>query len=336
VKLIITGATGFIGRNLAASFRERGDDIIATGRSPGAGAELRENGLEFRAADVMDPADVFDAFSPADCVIHCAGRYGDRGSYDDFHQTNVIGTRNVVAACARHRIRKIIFMSTPSIYFNGRDRLNISESDPLPAPAGHYAKTKLLAENELLAAAGNGLQVIILRPRAVYGPYDNTFARRVLRLSERKAFPLINDGRALIDITYIGNLIEAVRQCLAARESSWNLVYNISNGQPITLREWFAEMMRVFGRPFKPLSVAAPLASAIAGVLDFASRPPLGFRPPAMTRFSVDYMAKSMTLSLDKARTQLGYVPRFDNRQSFEDYERWYRAQASSSASTVS
>lgn len=324
MKLIITGATGFIGRNLASSFHGRGDEVIGTGRSTEAGAELREMGIGFRPADVTDSSTLSAAFSPADCVIHCAGRYGDRGTYDDFHQTNVIGTRNVLAACNRHLMRKIIFVSTPSIYFNGHDRLDISESDPLPEPAGPYAKTKLLAENELLNAAKDGLEVIFLRPRAVYGPYDNTFARRVLRLSEKKSIPRINGGRALIDITYVGNLIESVQRCLAARESSWNSVYNISNGQPVTLEEWFAEMLKVFDRPFKPRSIPAPVASAIASVLELASRLPFGFEPPAITRFSVGYMAKSMTLSLEKARTQLGYAPRFDNNQSFEDYARWF------------
>ena len=327
MKVIITGATGFIGRNLAGSFYEDGRQVIATGRSLEVGNELQEKGIDFKPTDILDSGRLTDVFSPADCVVHCAGRSGDWGRYEDFYKANVVGTRNVLKTCIHHGIKKFIFISSPSMYFNGEDRFNISEDDPLPASqASHYAKTKLIAENELLATQQKGCKVIILRPRAVYGPYDNTFLPRILRLSEKRTFPLINNGQALVDITYIENFIDAIRYCLTAQEISWNEIYNISNGNPITIKDWFAQILEIFERPFKPKNVPLPLAGAVAGVMEFLSHLPFGPKQPSMTRFSVGYMAKSMTLSIEKARLQLGYAPRFDNRESFKRYKKWYQS----------
>jgi nucleoside-diphosphate-sugar epimerase len=329
-RVIITGATGFIGRNLAEDFNFDGIQVLATGRSLEVGRELLGRGIEFEPADLTDAARVTAAFSPADCVVHCAGKAGDWGRAAEFFDVNVKGTRNVVRACRHHRIGKIIFISTPNVYFNGRNRLNISESDRLPKrPRTVYAKTKLLAEKELLSAVDDDLRTIILRPRAVYGPHDNIILPRILQMSEKRHFPLIAGGQALTDITYIDNLMYAVRRCLDAPAGAWNQVYNISNDQPIRIRDWFGRMLEIFDRPFRPKNVPERLALAAAAVMELASFLPLGPKKPMMTRFSVGYMAKNMTMSIEKARRVLGYLPRVDNEGGFQRLASWHRERAS-------
>jgi nucleoside-diphosphate-sugar epimerase len=325
MKVIITGATGFIGRNLAETLHADDVEVLATGRSPDKGEQLRKQGIEFRPADLLDLTRLTGLFTPADCVIHCAARAGDWGSYRDFYQANVIGTQNVIRACKHHQIKKILFISTPSIYYNGRDRYNISESDPLPArQTTHYSKTKLAAEKELLALQLQGFRVIVFRPRAVYGPYDQIIVPRILKMAEKKNLPLINDGQALVDITWVGNFVDAVRRSLVAPDTAYNQVYNISNGDPIRLKDWFAQILEIFGRPFKPKNVPEPMAKTVALAMELASRLPFGPKKPSLTRFSVGYMAKSMTLSIERAKKHLGYHPEIGNQESFEKYARWY------------
>lgn len=326
MKLIITGATGFVGRNLAETFQARGLEVIATGRSMQVGAELREQGITFIPAHIEDPVQVENVFSPADCVIHCAAKTADWGKYKEFYTTNVIGTRNIISACKAHHINKIMFISTPSVYFTGQDRFHIAESDPLPKKQFDYGKTKLMAEKDLLALCTEGFQVMIFRPRALYGPYDHTIVPRILQLSREKHFPLINHGNALIDITYIGNLIAAVENGLSAPHHAWNDIYNISNGDPIQFKEMIALVLRIFKRPFNPKSVPIFIAGSIARIMECLSALPFGNKTPAMTRFSVGYMAKSMTLSIAKARRKLTYAPQIGNRQGFEIYEQWVRS----------
>jgi nucleoside-diphosphate-sugar epimerase len=324
MKIIITGATGFIGRNLSESLHKEGIKIIAIGRSEYVGKALRENGIEFMLARVEDQTQVNKTFCPADYVIHCAGRAGDWWKYKDFYETNVIGTRNVINACKINNIKKIIYISTSSVYLNGKDRYNILETEPLPKQRFNYGRTKLMAETELLALEKEGFKTIILRPRAVYGKHDHNIVSRFLRLAEKKSLPLINGGRALVDITYVGNLASAVRNCFSAPDDAWNEVYNISNGSPVTLKEWISQVLEIFDQPFKPEDIPEPTAKRIAAMNDLLSILPFGNKKPELTRFSVEYMGKSMTLSLEKAKKKLNYIPEISNQEGFKNIRKWH------------
>jgi nucleoside-diphosphate-sugar epimerase len=241
----------------------------------------------------------------------------------------VIGAGNVAKACEHHGIGKLIFVSSPSVYFNGKDRIGVSEAEPLPPKQlTHYGKTKLIAETELAALLDKGLKVMIFRPRAVHGPHDGTILPRILSMAEKGSFPLINDGSALVDITYVDNFVGAVGKALSADDDAWNETYNITNGDPISVRDWFSSVLAIFDKPFRPKNIPEPLAKAIALVMEAAGLLPFGPDEPSMTRFSVGYMAKSMTLSIEKARRKLGYVPSVGNREGFERYAAWRRKQA--------
>jgi nucleoside-diphosphate-sugar epimerase len=319
MRIIITGATGFIGRHLAEQLAADGHEVIATGRSEVVGAQLRECGIEFRQADLLDVEAVAASFSAADSVIHCAGKSADWGRPSEFFAVNVGGTRHVVRACEQHGIRSMVFISTPSLYVTGRDRFDISEAEPLPTRlATPYARTKRIAEQELLSHAERGLATIILRPRAVHGPRDTTLAPRILRMAERKRFPLIAGGHALTDITYIDNLVDAVRAALSAHPEAWNRVYNITNGEPIQIRDWFQRVLAAHGRPFHPRTVPLPAAYVAAVLMEAASRLPFGPKQPSITRFSVSYMATSMTLSIEAARRWLAYTPKVSNEEGLQ------------------
>ncbi len=320
-KVIITGATGFIGRNLSERLYQDGVKVLATGRDGDMGRRLESKGIEFRGADIVAADQLVRALSPAECLIHCAGKAGDWGAFDEFYKTNVIGTRNAVRACRHHGIGRMIFISTPSVYFDWQHRLDIKESEPLPAvQQAHYSSSKLEAERELFATAGDDLQVIVLRPRAVFGPYDRTFVPRVTRMARKRSFPMIGGGKAIVDVTYIENLIDAVRACLAAPSDAWNEVYNISNGDPITIARWFELLLGVVGERFRPQNIPEWMARMVAAVMEFSALFPFVSHEPLITRFSVGYMSRSMTLSIEKAKKKLGYVPRFDTLSSFENY----------------
>jgi len=275
-------------------------------------------------ADIKDQSQVYNIFCPADYVIHCAAKAGDWGTYQEFFETNVIGTRNVINACKRNDIRKIIYISTPSAYFNGKDRYNILETEPLPEKQFNYGKTKLIAESELLALEKEGFKTIILRPRAVYGKYDQQIVPRFLHLAEKKNLPLINGGKALVDITYVGNLVSAIKNCFTAPDDAWNEVYNISNGSPITMKEWISQLLEIFDRPFKSKDVPEPIAKTLATINELVSHLPFGNKKPELTRFTAGYVAKSMTLSIEKAKQKLNYVPAISNKEGFEIVRKWY------------
>ena len=327
MKLIITGATGFVGRNLAERFYADGFEVVALGRSLTVGKALQDQGIAFKPSDIRDKGQLMRTFCRCDCVIHCAAKSGPWGRYKDFHATNVVGTRNVMAASRDYGIPKVIFISTPSVYFTGEDRYDISEDDPLPAKqASNYSESKRISEIELAALQAEGIRSIVFRPRALIGRYDNTFGPRIIRMSEKGRIPMINGGKALVDIACMDNFVDAVGKALKAPDSAWNQTYNISNGAPITVARWFSQILDSFGKPFRAKPVPEGAAKMAAGVMEFMSYLPFVNREPPMTRFTVGYMAKSMTLNIHKARKLLGYEPEIGNREGFRRYADWVKS----------
>jgi nucleoside-diphosphate-sugar epimerase len=330
MRVVITGATGFLGRNLALGLHADGLEVIASGRSTAVGAQLEAAGIPFQAADLANEDQLRRAFANAECVIHCAARSGPWGAYQQHFEANVEGTRRVIAACHSHGIERLLFISTPGVYFSHRDRLDVRETDPLPSrQLSHYSATKLIAEAELTAAAARGdLEVLTLRPRALHGPFDSIFTPRILRMASSGSVPLIDGGHALVDVTYVENCVDAIRLALAATDDAWNAVYNISNGDPITVRQWYQGVVEASGMQLRAHNVPLPVARARAALAELSARLPWSRRPPLLTRASVDYLAWTMTMSIDAARTRLGYTPRVGNQEGFERTAAWFRSRS--------
>lgn len=169
---------------------------------------------------------------------------------------------------------------------------------------------------------------MIFRPRAVMGPGDRTIAPRIAAMAQKKRFPLVGGGLAWTDITAVEHVVDAVRAALSAQDNAWNRAYNLSNGQPIRMRDWFAQLLEAMHLPFRPrrIPMALALALGVAWISEAATWLRLGPPNPAMTRFSVGYMARSMTLSIDSARSLLGFRPHIDNQACLSSYASWVRS----------
>ncbi len=190
MNVLITGGTGFLGSNVAARLNALGHSVLILGRDENKGRELASQGFEFRKVDITDAAGVLDESIGQDCVIHCAGLAADYGEYDLFHQINVVGTQNVVRACQQRRVKHLVNLSTPSLYFNAKNRLNIKESDPLPEKQlTHYAQTKLLAEEIIDQAVAEGLSAVSLRPGPFSAPVTMSTCRRCWPRRNAAPFP---------------------------------------------------------------------------------------------------------------------------------------------------
>ena len=238
MKMLVTGATSGLGRNLVTHLLQKGFDVTATGRNVTAGALLAQEGAKFLPANIADTKAIDTLCANIDMVFHCAALSSPWGQYNDFYSANVLGTKNVVAGCLKHHVSRLIHVSTPSIYFDFTAKLNINENDPLPKqPANYYAATKLEAEHIVEEAFEKyGLPVISIRPRAMFGPYDATIVPRILRASKGGRVPLIGGGNALVDATYVGNVVESLLLCAKAPASCFGKKYNITNGEPLPFK----------------------------------------------------------------------------------------------------
>ena len=182
MRVLVTGAGGFLGGAVARMLLARGDQVIAVQR--GAAAELVALGAELLQGDLADPATAARAAKGCDGVIHVAAKAGHWGSYASYFSANVLATRNILAACEQHGIARLVYTSTPSVVHAGGDLAGVNESAAVATHFhAHYPATKAIAEREVLQANSATLSTCALRPHLIWGPGDNH-----LRKSGQAAF----------------------------------------------------------------------------------------------------------------------------------------------------
>jgi nucleoside-diphosphate-sugar epimerase len=329
MKVLVTGGTGFLGRHLVWRLADLGHDVCFSGRDAGKAREVTTRAsravafvpLSHGAPDAL--ATLTRASRRVDAVVHCAALSSPWGRRKDFHDANVRSTEEVLSAMQINGVARLVHISTPSLYFQFRDRVGVREDEPLPPPVNRYAQTKREAERLVRAAP---VPAVILRPRGIFGAWDETLLPRLLRLMRRKRFPLFNNGDALIDLTYVDNVVDAIVLALALPGSA-ETTFNISNGQPQRAGDLFAQLANAFGLPWRPRHVPLATGLALARACELAGWVVRGWEPP-LTRYTVGTVAYSQTLDLQRAREHLGYVPRVDINEGIRRTSAWIQARA--------
>lgn len=330
-RVLITGATGFLGgalaRRLGAMARF---DTHTTGRNEVAGRKLSKAGLGFIAADLTDRQAVMALVEGVDTVVHSAGLASPWGPESAFRKANVVATRNVVDACRKHSVRRLVHVSTPSLYFDFSDRLGIRENQPLPPRmVNAYARTKLEAEGIVDRASQAGLRSVILRPRALFGPGDTTILPRLIRALEARRLPIIGRGENLIDLTYIDNAVDALIASIDAPNGVCGGRFNITNGEPIRLWPMIHRIAKALGLAQPTRRVPYRLALGIATGLETFHRIARPDEEPILTRYSVGILGRTMTLDITAARRDLGYSPRVNMDEGLQRFLAWWKAKGS-------
>lgn len=330
MKILITGGTGFLGRHLVWQLAQDGHEVLFTGRNADVARSIvlaaakpvefvpLEHGTQHAHEQLLTCS------KAADVMIHSAALTSPWDSQLAFHNANVASTSEVLAACQANAIPCLINISSPSIYFKFRDQLEIREDSPLSPGVNEYARSK--QEAELLIMATSIPLRVILRPRAIFGPWDNALLPRLLRLLRYGRLPLLRGGRALLDMTYVDNVVHAVKLSMKLAPSDTAQVFNISNGEPIAAADLFAKMAEQFGIPLntvhRPYIVADLFARLLEGVAKLRPR----WEPP-FTRYSLATLAYSQTLDLSRARDVLGYSPAVTLDEGIARTAKWWKQQ---------
>lgn len=325
MKTLITGATGFVGGALARRLHAQSADVTALGRHPIAGKQLQEDGIRFLRADLADKQAITAACAEQDIVFHCGAFCSPWGPYRDFYASNVTGTEHIIHGCQEHDVSRLIYVSTPSLYFTYDTRLNVSERDPLAdKQVNFYTQTKLLAEKAIDSAQHAGLPVITIRPRAIFGPGDRTILPRLISRLEQGRLPIIGDESNLIDLTYIDNVVDALLLCANAPSSTLGKKYNITNGEPVNLWHMVQRLCTELNLPYPRQKIPFRLAFMLAWGMEIASRTLLNNKEPLLTRYTVSVLAKSATLDISAARRELGYKANVSVEEGVERFVAWW------------
>lgn len=331
MRILVTGGTGFLGRHIVWRFSASGHSVTFTGRSTQRAASVLASasnaGSEVRFVPVEHGSPrsrtlLLDAAAGADAVIHCAALSSPWGRTEAFEKANVESTREVIGACESNRVRKLVHISTPSLYFDFRDRIGIREDEPLPVPVNDYARTKGVAEQLAMHATINS--VVALRPRAIVGPYDATLLPRILRVAHVSRLPLMRGGNALIDLTYVDNVVDAIELALSADIE--RAAINITNGEPMPVHRLFSILADAFGVELRVRRVPYALVNAVATLLERAARLRPDWEPP-ITRYSAGLLAFSQTLDLTRASELLGYTPQVTLAEGIRRTAAWATSQ---------
>jgi len=326
---LITGATGFVGGHLAEACASREDKVRAIARAGSDVSLLDRIGAEIIRGDIMDGQVVREAVDGANVILHCAAKVGDQGSVDDYRAINVEALRGLLEACKGKPLSRFVHMSSLGVY-EARHHFGTDESESLPdTHLDAYSQTKVEADRLAFEyQRKHNVPVVVLRPGFVYGPRDRTVLPKLIkRMTNSKVHYLGGDRRALNTI-YIGNLIEAV--FLAVEKSgAVGQVYNLTDGEVVSKRRFFEAVSDGMELPRSKQMLPRWLAGIVVRLLERQMRRAVARgRQPILTPAQFKFLLLNLDFSIEKAKRELGYNPRFSFDQGMRETLAWYKQNA--------
>ena len=324
-KLLVTGASGFIGSRLALRAQQLGIDVVATGRAESSLEverlqELRTAGVRVEEGVLQDLALVDRLLQGRDTVIHLAAAQHEAEMPESyFRAINVDAVRTLLAACRDHRVRRFVYGSTIGVYGDASESL-LDEDSPL-RPDNIYTTTKVEAEG-LVRSFDSHFEACIVRIAETYGPGD----RRLLKLFKsiaRGHFVMLGSGTNRRQCIHVDDLS---RGLLIATQhpAAVSRAFVFAGNEIMTTHEMVRRIASVLER--KPPRLQLPMWPfiAAAGVME-TTLPPLHIAPPLHSR-RLDFFRKSFVFSTARAQSLLGFTPAIDFRTGAADTVSWYRA----------
>lgn len=334
MKALVTGGGGFLGRAIVERLLAEGHDVTVVGRSDYP--ELRARGVRCVRADVADRPAVMEAVRGHHAVFHAAAKAGVWGDHAEFVRTNVSGTESVIAACLAHGVSRLVYTSSPSVVFDGRDHEDAANDLAYPDRYEcDYPETKARAEQLVLAANGPRLASVALRPHLIYGPRDPHLLPRVLERARRRRLVVVGHGRNTVSLTYVDNAAAAHAQAALRLEpgaACAGRAYFVNDPEPVRLWEWLGRLLARLGLP--PVDRRLPLgaARALGALLEAAWAAFALPGEPPMTRFVASQLALSHWYSLRPAREAFGYAPLVAGEEAFERTVAWWQDRSKATA----
>lgn len=314
MRTLVTGGGGFVGGALCRRLRARGHDVTALGRR--ANPALDAEGIRTAIQDLSQPDAVVGLsrlFAGVDCVFHTAAHVKMWGPREAFVRGNVTATENVIAACRAAGVRRLVFTSSPSVVAADHDLRGIDESAPYPNRyRAFYPETKAAAERAVLAAHGDGLRTISLRPHLIFGPGDTNLVPTILERARAGRLVQVGNGKNLVDLTFIDDCVAAhvlAAVALDERPAAGGRAYFLSQGTPVPLWEWIGRVLALHDAPPVRRRISTTTAQALAAVAEAVWKAGGFNSDPPLTRFLAAEMATDHWFTIDAARRELGYSP---------------------------
>ncbi|MEZ5836993.1 MAG: NAD-dependent epimerase/dehydratase family protein [Geminicoccaceae bacterium] len=324
MKVLVTGATGFVGSAVARKLIGDGHDVRVLVRDPSKLAAVGLGGVtDIVTGDITDPAVMDKAVDGVDCALGIAGTFREPNLSDDrYRQINVDAVRLLLDAAKRHRVRRVVHCSTVGIHGNVTGA-PATEASPV-IPDGIYEVTK--AEGDRIARVYGreiGVDTVVLRPTPIYGPGD-TRLLKLFRMAGKQRLVMLGDGSAGYHLVHVDDLAQAFLLAATGHGKAGE-AYIIGGAEQPSLNELIATLADVLGRKDqKTIRIPAQPVRLLGHLCEIICRP-FGINPPIYRR-RVDFFINNRRYDIGKARNELGYVPKIGMRDGLEQTAAWYRA----------
>ena len=321
MKILVTGATGFIGRHLVKRLASENYHVRALVLPREETSALDRLGIEIARGDVLDDQSLKRAASNCRLIFHLAARTESSGpSRKDFEKVNVQGTVNIAKAALSVGVDRIVFCSSGALY--GRDIRNLAiNEETIPTPDSPYGRSKLLAEQALLShCRSDGLSLVLARTSAVLGPGAMSWLNLFRRIGAGR-FCMIGDGHNHHHVADIADIVEGLALCgsLASIEGH---TYILAGAEPVHLRDLVQTIAEEVGAPGLPTSLpAGPFR-----LYETASRHLFsctGYRLPRADR--IDFYFGDRAFDLSRTRRVLGYAPKVGTKEAVHRTAVWFK-----------
>lgn len=306
-RIFLTGGSGYIGRNLIRHFIARGAELTALARSEASAEVVQKLGATPFRGDLFN-ANLSIAMAGCDTLVHAAADTNHGLATERQRVINVDGTRAVLKAAHVAGIKRVLHISTESVLATGQPLVNVNETMPIPIrPVGCYSGTKAAAERIALNANATGFEIMVLRPRFVWGRDDTTALPALVTAVRSGKFAWISGGMYLTSTTHIANLCHAVE--LALGRGRGGEVYFVSDGDPISFRRIVSGLLETQGLRVPDKTVPRFMVRSVAAAGDILARGTGGRIVSPVTLQAYATSAVEVTLDISKAKSELGYAP---------------------------
>jgi nucleoside-diphosphate-sugar epimerase len=318
VKVLVLGATGFVGGALARRLQEQGASLHVLARDRNKAERFTEVGAKVFVGSIGDPNDVAEAASGCEVVYHCAGESSHRASERALQWINIAGTENVVNAARYARCRRVVYLSCADVSLLNCERIHWKENRSLLGlPFGPCARSKLLAEELALLSSNKVTEVTALRPAWVWGPGERRVLPELCREGQQGGIKLFGDGSKLIATTYIDNLVDALVTAAEAPGVAQNAYY-LSDDEFLETREFFGMLSRSLGLP-RPRTGSFAFSYACAWLREL-------WRGNGPWRADVILRGRSSLFDTLKATEDFSYHPKVTVAEGMEKLGQWAKS----------